>query len=89
MLYVDPPVWPARGLMWSHLVSDVSYAELHAFAELLGVPRRGFDKDHYDVPAHRYRAAIWLGAQPVSSRELVALLRAAGLRRPRSAPRPV
>jgi hypothetical protein len=41
MLYVDLPAWPARGRLWSHLISDVSYAELHAFAEVLGAPRAG------------------------------------------------
>lgn len=83
MLYIDPATWPARGRLWSHLVSDVSYAELHAFAEMLGVPRRGFDRDHYDVPAERVPVAVWLGARLVSSREIVRLLRAAGLRRPK------
>jgi hypothetical protein len=83
MLYVDPPAWPGRGRLWSHLVSDVSYEELHAFAEMLGVPRRGFDRDHYDVPAERVPVAVWLGARPVSSREIVRLLRGAGLRRPK------
>lgn len=83
MLYVDPPAWPARGRLWSHLVSDVSYAELHAFAEMLGAPRRGFDRDHYDVPAERFPMAVHLGARVVSSREIVTVLRAAGLRRPR------
>ncbi|WP_143660662.1 DUF4031 domain-containing protein, partial [Streptomyces fradiae] len=29
-LYIDPPNWPGRGRMWSHLVSDVSFEELHA-----------------------------------------------------------
>jgi hypothetical protein len=68
--------------MWSHLVSDVSYAELHAFAEALGVPRRAFDRDHYDLPAERYTTAIWLGAQPVTSREIVQALYRGNLRRP-------
>jgi hypothetical protein len=83
MLYVDRPVWPARGRLWSHLVSDISYDELHAFAEMLGAPPRGFDRDHYDVPAERYPMAVWLGARPVSSREIVRVLAAAGLRRPK------
>ncbi|BCB80229.1 DUF4031 domain-containing protein [Phytohabitans flavus] len=83
MLYVDPPAWPSRGRLWSHMVSDVSYEELHAFAEMLGVPRRGFDRDHYDVPAERVPVAVWLGARFVSSREIVRLLREAGLRRPK------
>ena len=83
MIVVDPPRWPGRGRLWSHLVSDVSFAELHAFAELLGAPRRGFDRDHYDLPAQLYPVALWLGAQPVTSREIVARLHRAGLRRRR------
>ncbi|MFG1659359.1 DUF4031 domain-containing protein [Micromonospora chersina] len=83
MLYLDPPAVPSRGRLWSHLISDLSYAELHAFAEALGVPRRGFDRDHYDIPAERVPMAVWLGARLVPSREIVLLLRAAGLRRPK------
>jgi hypothetical protein len=83
VIYVDPPLWPARGRLWSHLVSDTSYAELHAFAEALGVPRRAFERDHYDVIEPRFRVAVWLGATVVSSREIVRLLVAAGLRRRR------
>ncbi len=50
-LLIDTPVWPWRGRLWSHLVSDVSYDELHAFVEAeLGIPRRAFQGDHYDVP---------------------------------------
>ena len=81
MIFIDPPRWPARGRLWSHLVSDRSYAELHAFAELLGVPRRAFDRDHYDLPGERARVAVWLGATLVSSREIVDRLYAGGLRR--------
>jgi hypothetical protein len=63
------------------MISDVSYVELHAFAEALGAPRRGFERDHYDVPEELVRVAVWLGARPVSSREVVERLWAAGLRR--------
>lgn len=87
MLYVDRPVWPARGQRWSHLVSDVSYDELHAFAELLGAPRRAYDRDHYDIPADRFPVAVWLGARLVPTREIVSRLTAAGLRRRRTAAR--
>ncbi len=78
---IDPPVWPGRGRLWSHLVSDTSYAELHAFAELLGAPARAFERDHYDVPAALYPSALALGAEPVTSRELVERITGAGLRR--------
>nr|WP_308220791.1 DUF4031 domain-containing protein [Micromonospora sp. MSM11] len=88
MLYLDRPAWPWRGRLWSHLISDVSPAELHVFAETLGVSRRGFDRDHYDIPAERFAMAVWLGARVVPSRELVRLLRQAGLRRPKHLARP-
>ncbi|TFV49425.1 DUF4031 domain-containing protein [Blastococcus sp. TF02A-35] len=78
---IDSPVWPWRGRRWSHLVSDVSYEELHAFVEAeLGIPRRAFQGDHYDVPEDLYDVAVEAGAQPVASRELLSRLMAAGLR---------
>jgi hypothetical protein len=83
VLYVDPPVWPAHGRLWAHLVSDCSVRELHVFAEMIGAPRRSFDRDHYDIPAERVPVAIWLGAVPATSREIAKMLRAAGLRRPK------
>ncbi|MFF7532656.1 DUF4031 domain-containing protein [Streptomyces bobili] len=82
-LYIDPPDWPGHGRMWSHLVSDVSFEELHSFADELGVPRRAFERDHYDIPSHRYREVVEAGAVEVRSREVVRLLTTAGLRRPK------
>ena len=80
-LMIDPPAVPSRGRMWSHLASDSSFEELHGFARELGIPERGFDRDHYDVPAEYYDEVIAAGAVPVSSRELVSRLVASGLRR--------
>jgi muramoyltetrapeptide carboxypeptidase len=80
-LYIDPPNAAGHGRLWSHLVSDTSYDELHRFARRLGIPHRGFDRDHYDIPAERYDAVVAVGVRPVSSRELIAVLTAAGLRR--------
>jgi hypothetical protein len=81
-LLIDPPIWPAHGRVWSHLVSDESFDELHAFAREVGLPERGFHRDHYDVPAELYDQVVDAGAVAVSSRDLVARLRASGLRRP-------
>ena len=80
-LLIDPPNAAGHGRLWSHLASDASYDELHAFARTLGIPSRGFDRDHYDIPAERYDAVVAAGAVPVSSRELVARLHRSGLRR--------
>ena len=81
VIMVDPPHVEARGTSWSHVASDESFEELHAFAAAARIPARGFDRDHYDVPVDHYDAVVALGAQPVSSRELVGRLTAAGLRR--------
>lgn len=80
-ILLDPPAWSAHGRLWAHLVSDVSYDELHAFAASHGVPRRVFERDHYDVPADAWEALVAAGALPVSSRELLTRLTGAGLRR--------
>ena len=78
---IDDPVWPWRGRRWSHLVSDVSYEELHAFvagrarhpaARVPGRPLRH--------PRGLYDVAVAAGAQPVGARELLSRLLAAGLR---------
>jgi uncharacterized protein DUF4031 len=79
---VDPPLWPRHGRTWSHLVSDTSLAELHAFAEAAGIPRRAFDLDHYDVPDERHADLVARGAVPVTAGELIRRLRASGLRVP-------
>jgi hypothetical protein len=81
MILIDPPNAPGHGRLWSHLASDTSYDELHEFARALGIPERGFDRDHYDVPAERYDDVVAAGAVPVTSRELILRLRRAGLRR--------
>lgn len=85
-IFIDPPAVEGHGRVWSHLASDTSYDELHAFARELGIPERGFDRDHYDVPSDFYDAMIAAGATPISSRALVGALIAAGLRRRK--PRP-
>lgn len=77
---IDTPLWPKHGTVWSHLVSDRSVDELHEFAERMGIPPRGFDLDHYDVPIERYDDLVAAGAEPVSPRELVRRLAASGLR---------
>jgi len=85
-ILVDPAVWPWRGQSWAHLVSDDSFQELHEFAARLGLPRRAFQGDHYDVPAPLRAQALALGAQEVPARVLLARLTRAGLRRPKGRP---
>jgi hypothetical protein len=77
---IDPPIWPAHNTLWSHLVSDASLDELHAFAREAGIPIRAFDHDHYDVPEREYAALVALGATEVSGKDLYRRLQASGLR---------
>ena len=77
---IDEAIWPAHGTVWAHLVSDSTLDELHSFARRAGIPERGFDHDHYDVPLERREQLIALGAEAVTGRELLRRLQAAGLR---------
>jgi len=79
-ILIDEPRWWWRGTRWCHLVSDTSYDELHDFADRTGIPRRGFQGDHYDIPEEHRAELIEAGAVQVESRELVRRLRAGGLR---------
>jgi hypothetical protein len=57
-----------------HLVSDASLAELHEFAEGLGLRREWLHRKsipHYDLTGEVYELALARGALLVSSRELV------------------
>jgi hypothetical protein len=57
---------------WCHMAADSGFEELHAFAERLGIPRRAFERDHYDLPPHARERAVAAGAQEVSTREFIA-----------------
>ena len=81
-IFIDPPVWPAHGTVFSHLISDTSLAELHDFAAKTGISPRAFDADHYDVPAYRYEGLVHAGAREVSGSQLTRILIGSGLRVP-------
>jgi len=79
-ILIDPPRAEAYGRRWSHLVSDTDLDELHAFARAIGIPERGFEGDHYDVPEERYASVVAAGATPTGARDLLRALQASGLR---------
>ena len=81
-IFIDPPIWPAHGTVFSHLISDTSLAELHDFAAKTGISPRAFDADHYDVPAYRYEGLVRAGAREVSGSQLTRILIDSGLRVP-------
>ncbi|HEY4536067.1 MAG TPA: DUF4031 domain-containing protein [Enteractinococcus sp.] len=79
-ILIDPARWPAHGTVFSHLVSDESLEELHAFARANGISPNAFDGDHYDVPVSQYETLVAAGAEEVSGSELVRRLVKSGLR---------
>ncbi len=80
-ILVDDCIWPWRDRLWCHMVSDTGLEELHAFARWLGIPERGFQGDHYDLPEEARAVAVAEGAREVTSREVVRALYATGVRR--------
>ncbi|MDN5600202.1 MAG: DUF4031 domain-containing protein [Brachybacterium sp.] len=79
-VFADTPRWPRHGMLWGHLISDTSLAELHEVAARAGLPPRSFDLDHYDWPTAARDALAEAGAVFVSDGELTRILIASGLR---------
>ena len=83
MILVDPireyKDGPRGWRLWCHMatddLSDEGFEHLHAMAQRLGIPRRGFQDHprhpHYDLhPGLRALAVEW-GAIEVTSKELI------------------
>ena len=82
-VYIDHALIRSRGYRWCHLLSDASFEELHAFAGRLGLSRKRFHGDHYDVLESERDQAVYLGAKSIERRDLTELiprLRERGLR---------
>lgn len=78
-------LFQAKGRWWCHLVcddfSESGMAELHRFAEQLGLPARAFHdpeghpRPHYDLTPPFRELALEQGAAKLSRRQLVAYLK--------------
>lgn len=75
MICVDEAIWPYRGSLYCHMMTDGELQELHDFAARLGLRRSWFQNKpghpHYDLSQGKRLQAIRLGATPVTSEELV------------------
>jgi len=83
MILIDPTREYEKGprgwKLWCHMATDdlsaQGFQELHKMAERLGLPRRAFQDHsrhpHYDLSPDRRALAVELGAEQVSSKELV------------------
>lgn len=57
-----------RGMKMSHMIADTD-AELHAMAKRVGLKRKWFQGDHYDLSMSLRKLAIAAGAVPITLRQ--------------------
>lgn len=73
VVYVDDmykyPMGEFRGMKMSHMIADTE-EELHEMAKKIGIARRWYQGDHYDIAMSKRALAIELGAVPITLREL-------------------
>jgi hypothetical protein len=80
-VYVDQAKYKYGRMIMCHMVAT-SEDELHAMVDLLGIDRRHFQcppkvrNPHYDICKSKRDLALSLGAQEVSTRELIAISKA-------------
>lgn len=73
-VYVDDMRARYGRMIMCHMAAD-SEAELHEMAAAIGVARRHYQGDHYDVCLQMRARAIALGAVAITRRELVRIAR--------------
>lgn len=77
-VYVDDmytvPMGKYRRMKMSHMIADTE-DELHKMAAAIGVARKWYQGDHYDVCMSVRAKAVKLGAQEITMRELAMMCR--------------
>lgn len=75
-VYVDdmaaeyrPSHRPGRRYVMSHMMADTD-DELHAMADRIGVARKWYQGDHYDITQTKKALAIKAGAKLISLRDM-------------------
>lgn len=76
-VYVDDmyrhPTGRYGRMKMSHMIADTQ-AELHAMAARIGVARRWYQGDHYDIALSRRRLAVAAGAVEVTWTQLACMV---------------
>lgn len=67
-VYVDNMRAKFGRLIMCHMIAD-SVAEAHAMADRIGVARKWFQGDHYDIALSKRALAITAGAQEITWRQ--------------------
>lgn len=69
MTYVDTMRAPYGRMIMCHMIADTE-DELHAMADKIGVSRRWYQGDHYDICLAKRALAVRHGASEISRMEL-------------------
>lgn len=69
MVYVDDMRAPFGRMIMCHMIADTE-AELHEMADRIGVQRKWYQGDHYDVSLACRAKAVAAGATEITWREL-------------------
>jgi hypothetical protein len=72
-VYIDNMRARYRRMIMCHMIADTD-AELHAMADAIGVRRKWFQGDHYDVSASKRTRAVKLGAVEITQRQCAAMV---------------
>lgn len=68
-VYVDDMRAKFGRMVMCHMIADTE-AELHAMADQIGVDRRWYQGDHYDIALSKRAKAVEFGAAEVTWRQL-------------------
>jgi len=76
LIYVDDMKAPFGRMIMCHCIGDTA-EELHAMMRKIGVARRWYQRDHYDISLSKRALAVENGAKEITWREcsLMTLLR--------------
>lgn len=64
---------PGYRYLMSHMIADTD-SELHKMADRIGVARKWFQGDHYDITQSKRRLAVGYGAVEITWREAGAMM---------------
>lgn len=67
-VYVDNMAARYRGMLMCHMIAD-SADELHAMADRIGVARKWYQRNHYDISQTKRRLALAAGAVSITWRD--------------------
>lgn len=69
-VYVDDMKAPYGRMIMCHMVTDdPTFEELHRMADLIGVARKWFQGNHYDIAKSKRALAVQAGAVEITRRE--------------------